>query len=56
LIPKWLGADADLPPIDNLFGRFWTLVYLGFSVFPVLYTWFGFERTRAVPDRVTTHD
>jgi ubiquinol-cytochrome c reductase cytochrome b subunit len=56
LIPKWFGADADLTLIENLFGRFWTLVYFGFFVFLVVYTWFGFERTRAVPDRVTTHD
>ncbi len=56
LIPKWFGADADLTLIENLFGRFWTLVYFGFFVFLVVYTWFGFERTRAVPERVTTHD
>ncbi len=56
MIPQWFGADADVTFIENLFGRFWTLVYFGFFVFLVVYTWFGFERTRAVPERVTTHD
>jgi ubiquinol-cytochrome c reductase cytochrome b subunit len=55
-IPVWLGADADVTTIENLFGRFWTLVYFGFFVFVWIYTHFGFEKTKPVPERVTTHD
>jgi ubiquinol-cytochrome c reductase cytochrome b subunit len=55
-IPLWFGAEADVTTIENLFGRFWTLVYFGFFAFLVVYTWFGFEKTKSVPDRVTTHD
>jgi ubiquinol-cytochrome c reductase cytochrome b subunit len=55
-IPKWFGADADVTFIENLFGRFWTLVYFGFFAFIWVYTHFGMEKTRPVPERVTTHD
>ena len=55
-IPKWFGADADVTLLDNLFGRFWTIVYFGFFLFIWVYTHFGFEKTRPVPERVTTHD
>ena len=55
-IPKWFGADADVTLLDNLFGRFWTLVYFGFFLFIWVYTHFGMEKTRPVPERVTTHD
>ena len=56
LIPEWFGADADATTIENLFGRFWTLVYFGFFVFLWVYTAFGFEKTKPVPERVTMHD
>ena len=56
LIPEWFGADADATFIENLFGRFWTLVYFGFFVFLWIYTHFGYEKTKPVPERVTTHD
>ena len=56
MIPQWFGEHADATLIENLFGRFWTLVYFGFFVFIWVYTHFGFEKTRPVPERVTTHD
>jgi ubiquinol-cytochrome c reductase cytochrome b subunit len=56
MIPQWFGADADVTVIENLFGRFWTLVYFGFFAFLWAYTHFGFEKTKPVPERVTTHD
>jgi ubiquinol-cytochrome c reductase cytochrome b subunit len=56
MIPEWFGADADLTTIENLFGRFWMLVYFAFFAFLWIYTYFGFEKTKPVPDRVTMHD
>ncbi|MBN8726444.1 MAG: cytochrome bc complex cytochrome b subunit [Xanthomonadales bacterium] len=55
-IPVWFGADADVTTIENLFGRFWTLVYFAFFAFVWIYTHFGLEKTKPVPERVTTHD
>lgn len=55
LIPAWFG-DVDVTFWENLFGRFWTLVYFGFFVFLWVYTHFGLEQTKPVPERVTTHD
>jgi len=54
-IPKWFGPDANATTIENLFGRFWLLVY--FASFGGLwaYTYFGWEKTKPVPERVTTH-
>jgi ubiquinol-cytochrome c reductase cytochrome b subunit len=56
VIPRWFGADADVTTIENLFGRFWLLIY--FLSFAALwaYTFFGWERTKPVPERVTTHE
>jgi ubiquinol-cytochrome c reductase cytochrome b subunit len=56
VIPHIFGPDADITFWENLFGRFWTLVYFGFFVFLWIYTYFGLEKTRPVPDRVTTHE
>ena len=56
LIPQWFGEAADATFIENLFGRIWTIVYFGFFVFLWVYTRFGFEKTKPVPDRVTSHD
>jgi len=55
-IPEWFGEKADATFIENLFGRFWTLVYFGYFAFIWVYTKFGFEKTKPVPERVTTHD
>jgi len=55
LIPEWFpGADATT--IENAFGRVMTLAYFGFFVFIWVYTHFGFEKTKPVPERVTMHD
>ena len=56
LIPKIFSPGTNYTTIENLFGRFWTLIYFGFFIFLWVYTNFGFEKTRPVPDRVTTHD
>jgi ubiquinol-cytochrome c reductase cytochrome b subunit len=53
LIPRWFGPGADVTMIENAFGRSMTAVYFGFFLFTFVYTRFGFERTRAVPKRVT---
>jgi len=55
-IPEWFGEKADATFIENLFGRFWTVVYFGYFAFIWVYTKFGFEKTKPVPERVTTHD
>ena len=55
LIPEWFpGADATT--IENAFGRVMTLAYFGFFAFIWVYTHFGFEKTKPVPERVTMHD
>ena len=55
VIPAWFG-NVDLTFWENLFGRLMTLLYFGFFVFLWAYTYFGWETTKPVPDRVTTHD
>ncbi|MEO8808746.1 MAG: cytochrome bc complex cytochrome b subunit [Rhodanobacter sp.] len=55
VIPAWFG-DVDVTFWENLFGRFMTLLYFGYFAFLWAYTYFGWETTRPVPDRVTTHD
>ena len=54
--PQQQGGGGIGGFIENLFGRIWTLVYFGFFVFLWVYTRFGFEKTKPVPDRVTSHD
>jgi ubiquinol-cytochrome c reductase cytochrome b subunit len=56
LIPMLFGASVDVTSIENLFGRLMVLVYFGFFVFLWLYTHLGWEKTKPVPERVTTHD
>jgi len=53
-IPVWF-PDSNATTIENLFGRFWLIVY--FLSFAGLwaYTHFGWEKTKPVPERVTTH-
>jgi ubiquinol-cytochrome c reductase cytochrome b subunit len=55
VFPKWFG-DIDLAAWDNNFGRLMVLLYFGFFVFLWAYTYFGWEKTKPVPDRVTMHD
>jgi ubiquinol-cytochrome c reductase cytochrome b subunit len=56
VIPQWFGANADVTTIENAFGRFWLAIYLLSFVGLWAYTYFGFEKTKPVPERVTTHD
>jgi len=56
LIPMLFGANADVTGIENLFGRTMVLIYFGFFVFLWLYTHLGWEKTKPVPERVTTHE
>ncbi|MGA9829352.1 MAG: cytochrome b, partial [Rhodanobacteraceae bacterium] len=55
-IPEIFGPDANVTFIENIFGRILVVLYFGFFVFLWVYTYFGFERTKPVPERVTTHD
>ena len=55
VIPAWFG-NVDVTFWENLFGRVMTAIYFGFFVFLWAYTTFGWETTKPVPDRVTTHD
>ncbi len=52
-IPEIFGPNADLTFIENTFGRILTILYFGFFVFLWAYTYFGWEKTRPVPERVT---
>jgi ubiquinol-cytochrome c reductase cytochrome b subunit len=56
LFPKLFGQDIDITMWDNVFGRVLVLIYFGFFVFLWLYTHLGWEKTKPVPERVTTHD
>ena len=55
-IPHWFGAHANVTTIENAFGRFWLAIYLLSFVGLWVYTYFGLERTKPVPERVTSHD
>ena len=54
-IPELFGPKADLTSIENAFGRTLTVLYFAYFVFLWVYTAFGFEKTKPVPERVTTH-
>ena len=54
-IPEIFGANADVTFIENFFGRTLTVIYFGFFAFLRTYTRFGYEKTKPVPERVTTH-
>jgi ubiquinol-cytochrome c reductase cytochrome b subunit len=56
LFPKLFGQDIDITAWDNIFGRVMVLIYFGFFVFLWLYTHLGWEKTKPVPERVTTHE
>jgi ubiquinol-cytochrome c reductase cytochrome b subunit len=55
LIPEWFG-NVDATLWENAFGRVMTFIYFGYFVFLWLYTHLGWEKTKPVPERVTTHD
>jgi ubiquinol-cytochrome c reductase cytochrome b subunit len=51
------GVIAEIMPSwEIFFGRVWTIVYFGFFLGLWAYTHFGWEKTKPVPERVTTHD
>jgi len=54
-IPQLFGANADVTIIENTFGRTLTILYFAYFIFLWVYTAFGFEKTKPVPERVTTH-
>jgi ubiquinol-cytochrome c reductase cytochrome b subunit len=51
-IRAWF-PDANVALWESAFGRLMVLGYFGFFVFLWIYTYFRFERTRPVPERVT---
>ncbi len=53
MIPHLFGPRADVGAIENAFRRVLVATYFGFFAFVWAYTRFGFERTKALPARVT---
>jgi len=53
VLPRLFGDGIDVNLIENWIGRVLLAVYFGFFVFTWVYTRFGFERTRPLPERVT---
>jgi len=51
-----IGAGPGTDPVETIIGRVLTVLYFGFFIFLWAYTYFGWEKTKPVPDRVTTHD
>ncbi|MEO7935777.1 MAG: cytochrome bc complex cytochrome b subunit [Dokdonella sp.] len=51
-----IGSGPGTDPIETIIGRFLTAAYFGFFAFLWVYTAFGFEKTKPVPERVTGHD
>jgi len=55
----WLGKIGSGPgtdPVETIIGRFLTAAYFGFFIYLWVYTAFGFEKTKPVPERVTGLD
>ncbi len=53
LILTWVGMQ-DPEGLPIILGRIFTAIYFGFFVFLWVYTYFGFEKTKPVPERVTS--
>ncbi len=51
-----IGAGPGTDPVETVIGRILTALYFGFFIFLFVYTHFGFEKTKPVPERVTGHD
>jgi ubiquinol-cytochrome c reductase cytochrome b subunit len=51
-----IGAGPGTDPVETIIGRVLTGLYFGFFAFVWAYTFFGWEKTKPVPERVTTHD
>jgi len=54
-IPMIFGKDANVSGIEMHFGWLLLVCYFGFFAFLWAYTHFGYEKTKPVPERVTTH-
>jgi ubiquinol-cytochrome c reductase cytochrome b subunit len=52
-LPRLLGDGIDVNLIENWIGRVLLAIYFGFFAFTWVYTRFRFERTKALPVRVT---
>nr|WP_324187766.1 cytochrome b N-terminal domain-containing protein [Lysobacter niastensis] len=53
LLSRLFGSGIDVNLIENWIGRVLLAGYFGFFAFTWVYTRFGIERTRPVPERVT---
>jgi ubiquinol-cytochrome c reductase cytochrome b subunit len=53
ILPQLLGAGIDVNQMENWIGRVLLAGYFGFFAFLWVYTGFGIERARPVPERVT---
>jgi ubiquinol-cytochrome c reductase cytochrome b subunit len=51
-----IGSGPGTDPVETLIGRVLTVSYFGFFIFLWVYTAFGFEKTKPVPERVSGHD
>ena len=51
-----IGSGAGTDPVETIIGRVLTVAYFGFFIFLWVYTAFGLEKTKPVPERVTGHD
>ncbi|RZZ85614.1 cytochrome b [Pseudoxanthomonas winnipegensis] len=51
-----IGSGPGTDITETYIGRVLTCCYFGFFIFLWVYTFFGLERTKPVPDRVSSHD
>ena len=51
-----LQAAGHDTTVEGIHVRVLTFAYFGFFVFLFVYTYFGFEKTKPVPERVTSHE
>jgi len=49
-----IGAGPGTDPVETIIGRFLTFLY--FAFFITMPLWTRFDKTKPVPERVTTHD
>jgi ubiquinol-cytochrome c reductase cytochrome b subunit len=54
-IPKIFGANADVSSIEMHLGWLLVVIYFAYFIFLWVYTAFGLEKAKPVPDRVTAH-
>jgi ubiquinol-cytochrome c reductase cytochrome b subunit len=55
----WLGKIGGGPgtdPVETRIGQLLTALYFAYFIFLFVYTHFGFEKTKPVPERVPLHD